>query len=752
MAPIVKEADAPSVSATTTAAPSAPAAKPPSETPARPQPVPLEIPVTVNGARTVEGSDKREPFSETTQTVLVFPHGAVLRTATPLAPGQLVFLTNEKTKKEVVCQVVKSKSGGSANGYVELQFTEPAPAFWGLRLPGTVATPPAPAPAVPRPAATTPPPAPKVVAPAPPAARVPAPSVAPPVAQVTPPVRPAAAPPAPPTAPVIKPASGAPPQSVVGQRPTLPAVVSLAPAPKLPDSAPANIPAPVQTTPSAPLVSVPPRPPFSADQAPAPVPSAPKPLIPPPTTGPCDYSKEIESLFAVPQAPVPAPPKLATPVAAPPSPTASSPSTEELKQQTARLQEQLSAMLFTETPAAASKPPAPPLPLKLDTPVTEVANKILEIAQQESKTTTDAAPKNEVVPEPKSVVPVRTASFSSLGAKDGEVEIPAWLRPLSQHSEAVAAAPGAEVPADTLSTATDTAPVEESQSEESSPRAEVAVFGGQLLSGDTSSESAVNSGSNKGLVIGLAAGIVLLAAGGGWYFRQNSPSVSTPAAQVSSAPASSAPVPSTVSPASPATPSRPAAVFSLPSTTANSAPARTSPPAPVAPVPAPVESRRETASHDSAPVEEPAKKPALGEVHLAAPVVRGSGEGQASGEPLPAVETPDANSGADALTGVARQKGPAVPVGGDVKTAQLIKAVPPVYPQMARSQRVTGNVTLDALIDADGNVAQVKVISGPPVLHQAALEAVKQWKYTPAQLNGNATASHLTVTVQFRNQ
>ncbi len=87
------------------------------------QPVALEVPVTVNGARTVEGGDKREPFSETTKTVLVFGNGAVIRLASSVAPGQLLFLTNEKTKKEVVCQVVKSKNYRNVTGYVELEFT-----------------------------------------------------------------------------------------------------------------------------------------------------------------------------------------------------------------------------------------------------------------------------------------------------------------------------------------------------------------------------------------------------------------------------------------------------------------------------------------------------------------------------------------------------------------------------------------------------------------------------------------------------
>ena len=100
------------------------------------QPVALEVPVSVNGARAVEGSEKREPFSEATTTVLVLARGAVIRLSSSVAPGQLLFLTNEKTKKEVVCQVVKSKNYRSASGYVELEFTEPVLGFWGMRFPG----------------------------------------------------------------------------------------------------------------------------------------------------------------------------------------------------------------------------------------------------------------------------------------------------------------------------------------------------------------------------------------------------------------------------------------------------------------------------------------------------------------------------------------------------------------------------------------------------------------------------------------
>src|ERR1700731_3595019 len=93
------------------------------DSPSRTQPVALEVAVTVNGARAVAGGNKREPFSESTKTVLIFGHGAVLRLSSSVAPGQLLFLTNEKKKKEVVCQVVSSKNYRGMSGYVELEFT-----------------------------------------------------------------------------------------------------------------------------------------------------------------------------------------------------------------------------------------------------------------------------------------------------------------------------------------------------------------------------------------------------------------------------------------------------------------------------------------------------------------------------------------------------------------------------------------------------------------------------------------------------
>lgn len=100
----------------------------------RPNPVALEAPVSVTGARaSSEGS--RDLFTEETQTVLVFRDGAVIRLAAPVSAGQLLFLTNKNTKVEVVCQVLRKRNMGTPLNYVELQFTEERPDYWGVTFP-----------------------------------------------------------------------------------------------------------------------------------------------------------------------------------------------------------------------------------------------------------------------------------------------------------------------------------------------------------------------------------------------------------------------------------------------------------------------------------------------------------------------------------------------------------------------------------------------------------------------------------------
>ena len=105
-------------------------------------PLALEIAVNVAGARPTSASGQRDLFSEDTATVLVSENGAVIRLAAAVVTGQLLFLTDKRTNGEVVCQVVRKRIFRPTECYVELEFTEPVPKFWGLDIP---AKPPSPA-------------------------------------------------------------------------------------------------------------------------------------------------------------------------------------------------------------------------------------------------------------------------------------------------------------------------------------------------------------------------------------------------------------------------------------------------------------------------------------------------------------------------------------------------------------------------------------------------------------------------------
>ncbi len=79
----------------------------------------------------------------------------------------------------------------------------------------------------------------------------------------------------------------------------------------------------------------------------------------------------------------------------------------------------------------------------------------------------------------------------------------------------------------------------------------------------------------------------------------------------------------------------------------------------------------------------------------------------------------------------------------------LIRRVEPVYPPLARSARIQGSVVLEAIISKDGTMQRLQVLSGHPLLAPAALEAVRQWRYKPYVLNGEAIEVETQITVNF---
>jgi protein TonB len=90
-----------------------------------------------------------------------------------------------------------------------------------------------------------------------------------------------------------------------------------------------------------------------------------------------------------------------------------------------------------------------------------------------------------------------------------------------------------------------------------------------------------------------------------------------------------------------------------------------------------------------------------------------------------------------------------VRVGGQIKAPQLVNRVNPAYPAVAQSAQVEGSVILEATVGKDGRVQTVRVVRGHPLLEQAAITAVKQWRYEPLALNGEPVPFVLTVTLNF---
>ncbi|HZR64465.1 MAG TPA: TonB family protein [Terriglobales bacterium] len=90
-----------------------------------------------------------------------------------------------------------------------------------------------------------------------------------------------------------------------------------------------------------------------------------------------------------------------------------------------------------------------------------------------------------------------------------------------------------------------------------------------------------------------------------------------------------------------------------------------------------------------------------------------------------------------------------VRVSQGVTQGMVLHKVQPAYPPLARTARVQGSVVLAAIIGKDGTIQNLHVISGHPLLTQAALDAVKQWRYRPYILNGEPVEVDTQVTVNF---
>ena len=90
-----------------------------------------------------------------------------------------------------------------------------------------------------------------------------------------------------------------------------------------------------------------------------------------------------------------------------------------------------------------------------------------------------------------------------------------------------------------------------------------------------------------------------------------------------------------------------------------------------------------------------------------------------------------------------------VRVSSGVAQGNLIHDVKPPYPPLARQARIQGTVVLQAVIGKDGTIQNLRIVSGHPMLAQAALDAVKQWRYKPYMVNGEPVEVDSRITINF---
>jgi TonB family protein len=637
------------------------------------KPVALEIPITVNGARPLEGHDKREPFSESTKTVLVFGNGAVIRLGSSVAAGQLLFVTNERTKKEVICQVVRSKSAKRNAGYVEVEFTEPVSGFWGLRFPA--------------------------------------------------------------------------------DRAALQSKTLLFD----PDS--------------------------DADEFLRSAMDTSEPV-----TRKLNASRADSS--ALPQDERVKPESKSADRAASPSGLSQETAVNPQKREANRLQERLSALLLPEKlPASIEKPlsaESEDRKTLSDTPA-----KPFGLPESKSRTKTESALVGSQTTKMPST-PASTSGVAKSAVSTEALKVPTWLEPLTQDSgiSPEPAKPAADADSFTPAGKSKTI-VSQKQSEPPLPALEQANTWPAMPNSLLGQPAPLASHqSKKGLMIAIVAGLLIIAAGARWYLqRPGGPALTSRSANATQAPASSQALPTQQSPATvPAdaatTPSQqeqarlgPAdiTVHVVATPLPDPAPAATAKNAAASPLARPTQepavvteripnaNRRAVQPSDSASSEPSSPASVAPERPLtfdgaspAKPNLKRRGKASSVTAPTlselaePKVSLNPPLSGALAADAASQPPAPAsTTVGGDVKPARLLSSVPPVYPPIAQSQHVAGDVRIDALIDANGRVSSMRVLSGPPLLHQPAMDALRQWKYQPATLNGTAVPMHLTVTIQF---
>jgi periplasmic protein TonB len=619
--------------------------------------VSLEVAVKVHGSRVTEAArgatPHTDPFEEETATMIVFPQGGVVRMSSPVSVGQMLVLTNLKSRQDAICRVVKVRTFSKLQGYVEVEFTHAQPGYWGVYFPSDD------------------------------------------------------------PAPQNKPAASTLASSQLDQAP--PAAVKEKFAQEISWS-----PAPQQ----------------SAQLASQPAPNLPN-----------------ASSAAKDSQPAAAPHARFVPSPKPTSTFVSIGSQEDV-------QVAASATVTTKAspPAAAVK----------------------EIAAQPAAPTSAPAQVAPVQSAPAQVPPAQLTRTSALA------DFPAVQPPAPSPSLSMAALLGDENLASRASSVADAADTEQEEEESAVAAAPVAegarhtfgsFAGGATLDATKSASSDIFAapaeesvaGQRSWVPVALGIGLMLACvAGGVFYFRSH---VVNNGAGAAAAPASRN---STPAPA-PSNARQPEAVHSAASQPLSPSVPAASPVTPVASNPVPESSAAAglaTKTNSPAPVKTatsqpsaPAKSPAAGvtsamvasALNAHPTATQRADASQSLAEPsvdvAPASENtavlPGAIGSSDAPPPPEVKPEAAVKVGGDVKAPRLISSVLPLFPTVAKEAGITGDVVVRASIDKKGDVGHMEVVSGPAMLHQAALQALRRWKYQPATLDGEPIDTQILVTVKF---
>jgi TonB family protein len=667
----------------------------PGESP-RQQSVCIEIPISVHGSRSASGglnnSQAAKPFLEETRTMIVFPSGAVLRLTESVSEGQILILKNSRVKQEVACRVVSSKTNASAKGYVEVEFFQSAPGFWGITFPSASSSAPAEA----------------------------APAAAPEPKQHR--VEPSAAKPAFFQPPVAAPKSVAPVAPVVSRvesRPVAPAPVELAPMAATPSVAASII----------------------AER------SVPEPFVPERVV-----AERTVAERAVTERIAPEPIKLAPVAVAPPPPVLTPDSTQELNAAIAAAyasQVEPIRPIKKYEPAQESKPAKEPSAFSA-TPSSSIVdtlppppNKQLNPTKPKfippAKPSRETESASEILPMAESIG-YQGSEFSGYGKSESPVKQARTSasvtsssienRKLDLSSSQIASEVVAGKPMFGSS-------VDDSQSEKSGsgnkwiiPVAASVILA--LGAGGFWWFSAHKAGTAKSATVAAAA-------------PATTPSA-LPAGAIlpGSTPTGTASQPLTNPSAQPnsAANQKPGSVGSVPAgagAAANSLVANSTKPS------TPVNARRPNvlpSDKIAAPVSHAANSSIA-----AAPDVIGkspSAPGGSLTSILPGMSQP---SSAPAPP-PSRPSGPP-PSASVLQQPKLIKSDSPVYPRIAATRGDWGDVVIDATVGETGQVTDAKVISGPETLRQSALQVVRTQTYQPAKLNGKPVSMHVQVKVPF---